>query len=229
VAGRATHLEAAVSLNKDLAISQLSLAATMPFFPLDRSEMERIYNTVNGWHPAFDHRADEEAKRDSLDAVLRLHRLGMLSVRLHELTRARLIAQQLDAMVSTPRGRSYAYTLAQSIRAHASADEGHLTEALAALDAASWESTASTFAAEAGDRYFRATLLEALGRTREAMGWYASIAERSAYELPYLAPSQRHLAGMKRALGDTIGARISEARAADLWRNADASVKVALR
>ena len=57
----------------------------------------------------------------------------------------------------------------------------------------------------------------------------AAIAERSAYELPYLAPSQLRLAAMKRTLGDTVGARASEERAASLWRNADAPVKVAQR
>jgi len=200
----------------------------MPFFPLQQAELERIYNTVNSWHPSFDHRGDDDAKNDSLDAELRLHRLGLLSVRLHDLKQARLIAQQLDAMPTTPRGRRSAFALAQSIRAHASADEGHVTEALSLLDAAEWEASASIFAAEAGDRYFRATLLETLGRTREAMGWYGSIAERSAYELPYLAPSQLRLAEMKRILGDTSGARAHEARAVELWRNADPSVKVAL-
>jgi hypothetical protein len=34
---------------------------------------------------------------------------------------------------------------------------------------------------------------------------------------------------MKRILGDTAGARANEARALELWRNADASVKVAVR
>lgn len=227
--GARADLDSAMSLNKDLAISQLSLAATMPFFPLDEAELRRIYNTVNAWHPSFDHRGDDEAKRDSLDAELRLHRLGLLSVRLHDLKQARLIAQQLDAIQTTPRGRRSAFVLAQSIRAHASADEGHVTEALTLLDAADWEGSASIFAAEAGDRYFRATLLEQLGRRREAMGWYSSIAERSAYELPYLAPSQLRLARMKRVLGDSVAARANESRAAALWRNADAWIKVELR
>ena len=222
-------LDSAMSLNKDLAISQLSLAATMPFIPIASSELERIYNIVNEWRPEFEHSGDALAATEGVDTMLRLHRLGLLSVRLHELARARDIARNLDAMVSTPRGRRFAFALAQSIRAHASADEGHLAEALAALDAAEWEAPASIFAAEAGDRYFRATLLEQLGRTREAMGWYASIAERAAYELPYLAPSQLRLAGMKRTLGDTAGARAHESRAAALWRNADAPVKVALQ
>jgi DNA-binding SARP family transcriptional activator/TolB-like protein len=221
--------DSAMSLNKDLAISQLSLAATMPFVPIDQDELQKIYSVVNDWRPTFDHGVDADAKSEGLDAMLRLHRLGVLSVRLHELPRARDIAKQLDALASTPRGHRYAYALAQSIRARASADEGHVTEALAALDAADWEGPASIFAAEAGDRYFRAMLLEALGRTREAMGWYGSIAERSAYELPYLAPSQLRLAGMKRAAGDVSGARASEARARQLWRNADPSLKVALR
>jgi hypothetical protein len=104
-----------------------------------------------------------------------------------------------------------------------------LTEALAALDAADWEGPANLFAAEAADRFFRATLLQALGRTREAAKWYSSIAERAAYELPYLAPAQLRLAGIAQANGDLRAAREHSDRVAQLWRHADTAVKVAFR
>src|SRR4051812_3792247 len=110
-----------------------------------------------------------------------------------------------------------------------SSEQGHLAEALAELDAADWEGPATLFAAEAGDRFFRATLLQSLGRTREATKWYRSIAERAAYELPYLAPAQLRLAAIAQADGDTRAARVYSSRAAELWRRADTGVRVAFR
>jgi hypothetical protein len=46
---------------------------------------------------------------------------------------------------------------------------------------------------EALDRYYRADLLQRVGRLDEARGWYRSIAQRATYELPYLAPSRAAL------------------------------------
>jgi tetratricopeptide (TPR) repeat protein len=142
---------------------------------------------------------------------------------------ARGAATLLEMQVSPPRTRRYAYTLAQSIRARVSAEQGHLTEALAVLDAADWEGPATLFAAEAADRFFRASLLQSLGRTAEAVKWYSSIAERSAYELPYLAPAQLRLAGIARASGDERAARAHAERVEKLWGKADAAVGVAFR
>ena len=81
------------------------------------------------------------------------------------------------------------------------------------------------FAAEAADRYLRATVLQSLGRTKEAAGWYASIAERAAYELPYLAPSQMRLAEIAEQDGHADAARTYAARAATLWRQADVAMR----
>jgi hypothetical protein len=142
---------------------------------------------------------------------------------------ARRAATVLETYVSPTRTRRYAYTLAQSIRARVSAEQGHLTEALTALDAADWEGAATLFAAEAADRFFRASLLQSLGRAAEAAKWYSSIAERSAYELPYLAPAQLRLAGIAQAAGDAGAARAHTDRVEQLWGGADAGFRVAFR
>jgi hypothetical protein len=117
-----------------------------------------------------------------------------LSVRLGDTDAARRAALALDAYTSPANTRRAAHTLAQSIRAHLSAADGHLLEALAELDAADWEGPAHTFAAEAADRYFRATLLAAVGKEQEASKWFRSIAERAVYELPFLMPARQRLA-----------------------------------
>jgi len=221
------HLDSAVALDRDLGIAELALVATMPFVPIERADLQRVYSMVRDWEPSSDVSNDNEGA-DAMP-LRRLHRLGLIAARLGDLRSARDAAAQLETVSSPTRMRWHAYTLAHSIRAHVSAAEGHLTEALATLDNADWEGAAKTFAEEAGDRFFRATLLQALNRSSEAVGWYQSIAERAAYELPYLAPAQLQLAAIKRAAGDTFGAKVHADRAAELWQNADAAVKVVSR
>jgi DNA-binding SARP family transcriptional activator/tetratricopeptide (TPR) repeat protein len=223
------QLDSAVALDKDLGIAELSLVATMPFVPMTRAELQQIYAMVQEWQPPPDVMSENEPFGDDTGRLRRLHQLGLISARLGDLTAARDAASQLEAISFPARTRRYAYTLAQSVRAHVSAEEGHLTEALAKLDGADWEAAAGTFAAEAGDRFFRASLLQRLNRSREAIDWYSSIAERAAYELPYLAPAQLRLAAIKRAAGDVAGAKAHADRAAELWQNADSAVRVVFR
>ena len=74
---------------------------------------------------------------------------------------------------------------------------------------------------EALDRFYRAELLRRLGRADEARGWYASMAQRATYELPYVAPSQLQLAKLAEARGDREGARRHFQNFVDTWRGAD--------
>jgi tetratricopeptide (TPR) repeat protein len=77
------------------------------------------------------------------------------------------------------------------------------------------------FVAEAYDRYFRAELLERLGRHEEALGWLGSIAERAAYELVYLAPAHLLRARIYEERGDRARAGLHYRRFLELWSEAD--------
>jgi hypothetical protein len=57
---------------------------------------------------------------------------------------------------------------------------------------------ASPFHAHALERFLRAELLEAAGRTDAAAGWYGAIAERSPFELPFRAPARERMKRMGR-------------------------------
>ena len=78
---------------------------------------------------------------------------------------------------------------------------------------------------EAGDRFLRAEVLHRLGRDPEAVGWYASIAERATYELPWLAPAQLRLAQIASARGDSAASARHARRFLALWAASDPSLR----
>ena len=67
------------------------------------------------------------------------------------------------------------------------------------------------------ERFMRAELLEELGRSGEATGWYAAIGETSPHDLPYVAPAQLRLAAIHDRGGRSDEAAECRARAGRLW------------
>jgi tetratricopeptide (TPR) repeat protein len=205
------------------ALELRSLFAAFSFLPVPREEIVQAREAVRRWNPAAAPlgQAEHSAAHIGLHPYLRLHRLGMLDIRLGDTVAALHEARALDlATAADSNGRS-AHTLAQSIRAHVAAAGGRTKEALADLDRAGWEAAASVFAAEAYDRYFRAELLASAGREDEALGWLHSIAERAAYELVYLAPAQLSQAEIYDRRGDKTHATQHYKKFIELWRDAD--------
>jgi hypothetical protein len=92
------------------------------------------------------------------------------------------------------------------LRATIARAEGQPGEALALLERSQPElwfqlTVASPFFSLASQRFLRAELLHEVGRTAEAVGWYASIAERSPYELIYAPPARSRLTEIRQAAG----------------------------
>ena len=83
-------------------------------------------------------------------------------------------------------------------------------------------------AAGAGDldaMRLAAGLLEEAGRLDEAIGWYGSIAERSSYELVYLAPAQLRLGQIYDERGDLEPAIYHYRRFRQLWRDPEPELR----
>jgi tetratricopeptide (TPR) repeat protein len=212
------------------ALELRSLFASFSFLPLPRSEIVAVREAVRRWNPLEPTReAGHSSAHSSIHHFyLRLHRLGLLNIRLGDTAAALQQARVLDQAVDSSRSGRLAHTLAESIRAHVAAAGGRASEAFTHVDAAGWEAAASVFVAEAYDRYFRAELLEQLERDDDALGWYRSIAERAAYELVYLAPSHLRQAEIYDRRGDRSRAAQHYRRFIELWRGADPELQPAV-
>jgi eukaryotic-like serine/threonine-protein kinase len=216
------EVEAAARFDSIPALELWSLFNALTFIPVPNEEVLATREALRRWKPdGAAERHDHTAAHAGLHPYLRLHRLGLLETRIGDTTLALLRARVLDdAGDSTTSGR-YAHTLAQSIRAHVAAAGKRDGDALKQIESAGWEAAASVFASEAYDRYFRAELLERLGREDEALGWYGSIAERAAYELVYLAPAQLRQAEIYARRGQKDPAARHYRRFIELWGEAD--------
>jgi hypothetical protein len=134
--------------------------------------------------------------------ALRAYLLGLLNLRLGDVASAKALARELAGLAYPQSGLvgSLAAELASAIcRA-----EGSRQEALALLEQSKprlWFqlTVASPFFSLASRRFLHAELLRELGRPDEAARWYASIAERSPYELIYAEPARQRLAEMAAA------------------------------
>jgi tetratricopeptide (TPR) repeat protein len=115
--------------------------------------------------------------------------------------------------------------LAQSIRTHLALARGDSATALEELQnmkfAPRWELAGPVFFRSL-DRYLLAELLDALGRSEEALLWFEGIVAQLGSGL---APSHRRRGEILERLGRTEEALEHYRRFLDLWQNCDAELQ----
>jgi tetratricopeptide (TPR) repeat protein len=156
---------------------------------------------------------------------MRLYGIGLVALRLGDTVQTNRNAVALARSSDRTPGGEVAWSMSRSLRARLALARGRPALALATLEEARWERVAGRSVAEASDRFLRADLLRQLGRVEEAIGWYGSIAQRSSYELVYLAPAQLRLARIYDQLGDLDQAGRHYRRFRQLWRNPEAQLR----
>jgi DNA-binding SARP family transcriptional activator/tetratricopeptide (TPR) repeat protein len=176
------------------------------------------------------HAAPALAVHDSTRTHLRLYALGLAAARASDTVAAEAYARAVQAMPPIGRVPSLPRDLAQSVRAHAAFHAGRSDVALSLLESAPVRapmqySNFSPLYDRAHDRFLRAELLYAAGRTREALAWYQSLGGDSFFDLPYVAPAQRRIAELHELAGDDRLARPHQQRFAALWKDADAALR----
>jgi DNA-binding SARP family transcriptional activator/TolB-like protein len=202
-----------------------SLLAVLPFLPVPRSELLDIRQRVEDWPARVEAPGEEShsAAHTGLHPYVRRYRLGLLDGRLGDTVSALRQAGALERAADSAEGlkADALRTFARSLRARVAGLAGRPAEALDHLERSDWGMVESIFEAEALDRYFRAELLDALGRHAEALDWYRTIAERATYELVYLAPSRWRMASLYRRTGDRARAEEALGTVARLWGAGD--------
>jgi DNA-binding SARP family transcriptional activator len=200
------ELKHAEALDRTWGLEMRALFATLPFVPQAESELREIHGALERWDVGalapslfliF-------AMHNDLHPALRAYLLGLLEVRLGNLAGAAVRLAELDAL--QPELTGLAGSLDVELRATIARAEGRPEEALTVLERSQPElwfqlTVASPFFSLASQRFLRAELLNEVGRTAEAAGWYASIAERSPYELIYAPPARRRLTEIGKAPG----------------------------
>jgi DNA-binding SARP family transcriptional activator/TolB-like protein len=222
-------LDTCYATNHSLAIEARSRLAALSFIPVDRQEIDQIRRELTTWngeaHPS--EAPLDSAVHGSAHPYLKLHRLGLIALRLNDTASAAGIANQLDDMATKEPAVETAKMLAASLRAHLAAARGRTREALALLEGISGARVASVTSLEAYDRLLRAQLLEQSGRDEEALGFYSQIGARSPFELTLTWQAELGMARIHEKRGNpAVAARYYRSVAARL-RNADAALQQA--
>jgi tetratricopeptide (TPR) repeat protein len=196
---------------------------------LDSSVIAQTRMAVESWQPSYLHDPEQSIDalaRSRIYTLLRLHRLGLLELRVRDTlsaakTAGRLVTTGAPDSEMTPT----ATALAASLRARIAAVAGDSTRALAILERVQWSRVGRVAAAEPMDRLLHADLLAAAGRYADALRWYATLGNGSPQELPFIGFAALGMARTYERAGDRAGALREYRRVAELWHDADAPLK----
>jgi tetratricopeptide (TPR) repeat protein len=224
------ELAAAAALDPVLAAEERALLAALPFAPgapgraataqadLLRLDPDRVPATT---YPYL-------AVNNGLHRILREYLAGILAVRQGNPNATTRRAETLSALASAGSGRDaqeLARGLGRSLLAHVAVANERGPDALAHFEAAQLRVSEglleSQFGSQAYERWARAELLLSMGRLREALSWYATLAETHIDALIYLAPAEARQAEILDRLGDRAGAGAHYRRFLELWDEAD--------
>jgi DNA-binding SARP family transcriptional activator len=206
------------------ALEVRALFATLPFAPAAPDARDRLERELRDWD------ADAEpgavalplAFHDGLHPHLRGFLLGLCRARAGDPAGVATEAEALGELAVPPGAEALVERLVRTLDAEALRLQGRPAEALAALERLRTDvwfqyAVGSPFFAGPMERFLRADLLAEAGRVDEALGWWDTIAQRSPYELVFLAASERRQADVLARRGRLEAARAHEARAAALW------------
>jgi tetratricopeptide (TPR) repeat protein len=192
------ELHAAQALDATWGLEMRALFASLPFLAVPESRLHAIREELTRWNPAETPASMFLifAMHNDLHPAIRVYLLGLLSLRLNDKQAA--IAQSLALTEMEDSESGLVPSLAVELRAAVARAEGRTGDALLMLERSRPQlwfqlTVASPFFSLASQRFLRAELLREAGRTREAAGWYASIAERSPYELVYAGAARGRL------------------------------------
>jgi hypothetical protein len=192
------ELRKAESLDRTSGLENRALLALLPFAPAPVAELEQVQHDLLAWDAAGTPPSSFPvlAMHNGLHAPIREFLLGMTAFRLGDGETARSHAATL--MRSAPGDGGLVDCLATELEATLARHDGRHAEALSLLErtrARLWYqlTLASPFFCLTSRRFLEAELLREVGRVEEAKSWYASLVQRSPYELVYQSVARDRL------------------------------------
>jgi tetratricopeptide (TPR) repeat protein len=205
--------------------------SALPFIPMTPAELDAARGRLARWDARdttneSTHPSAFFSGHNGLRSILKTYVLGLLDARRGDPAAARAQVAELEAAGSVPGAPPLARELAQGLRAQADLASGNPDSALAALEALRIEgwyelTFVSQFSGGVLERFTRADLLQARGRSEQALNWYGSIGKNATPELVFLGPATLAEARILRKLGRLKEAVRRYDEFLDLWRDSD--------
>jgi tetratricopeptide (TPR) repeat protein len=152
---------------------------------------------------------------------LRLHRLGLLSLKLKDTASVEALADQLHEESRAGPARTTGRVLATSLRAHLAAARGRTREAMGLFEEVTGGRVGTTTSLEPYDRLLYAQLLEERGRRDEALGYYSQLGTHSPFELALVWQAELGIARIHEKRGERALAAHYYHRVASRLKHAD--------
>ncbi|HEX6063484.1 MAG TPA: BTAD domain-containing putative transcriptional regulator, partial [Longimicrobiales bacterium] len=228
--GAVKQLRLAGQLDRHRAVEHEAWLLSFPFVHASRDEIAALRDRVNALpaeSPATARETDIVLNGDrEIRAHVRLYLFGLLSAQLGDDAAAAHAADQLSKIRGTPIARELASDLAHAVRAEVLRLRGQPAAALGELERARIQFDANRlniapFYAQVRERYVRGELLARLGKTDDALGWFASLDEHGPWGRALLAPAALQQAKIHDGLGHHAEAVRHYSRAINLWQNAE--------
>ena len=215
-------------IDPDEGLPYQALMAAAPHAQHTRATLVSLRARIQTWQPTAPLRIDlyHQPFSPRIAPALREYLTGRLSIALGDLEAARAAEQSLARLNGlTPEAEMLRRMYRTGLQAGIAWREGRLDQALVILqtqtNAVPPNLTAHAFGSQAFERFIRARALQTANRSREALGWYASLSENSIHDLIYRAPAALQQAEIHLTQREPAAARINLELLGQLWQNAD--------
>lgn len=244
------ELDSLQAIDYSIGIEHRAYFALTRFLPVPRSELEVLRAALTRWDPAKAQPSgttDLLRAHAQLHPYLRLYLLGLLDARLGDSVAALRRAAQLEQLSSRSPISKFVLDLARTVRMEVSWVDGRFGEALAMLEQASFwtqipsflstsvfimrggqrvrlgmDPSESVFSDYYYERFARAELLHAIGRSEEAARWYQPMADLFVYAG---GPAALRLAQLHDRWGNAKQASEDYARFLRWWQNCEPELR----
>ena len=221
-------LERTATEEPEWALEMRALLSLFEPLPVPEQELTARRDSLQAWEPEA---YVETSFTDLFGAHAQSHQefrlflLAMLSARLGEFEEGAAFAEQIRGLSRSPDAQAFTYALSRSAQAHALLYQGDPQGALEILETMGYYPafeyiSASPFFSRALDRWIRGELLVEVGRSEDALAWFATLSEGWG-EFLFSGPAHLRQGQIHADLGNADQAIAHFLRFEDLWTDAD--------
>jgi tetratricopeptide (TPR) repeat protein len=223
------ELRLAEALDRTRALEHRGLLESMPFLAVTPARRVATRDALMRWNGDAPASGIVFSDGRLIHDRARQYLVGLLSAQLGEMDAARRAADGVEGDAASE--QPFAIMLARGVRAQVLARSARREDALMELSQPHTEPNVSDligivpFAGLGPERFLRAELLREMGRNEEALSWYGSFGQHSAFDRVFLAPAHLHMGELLDGAGKSDEAVVHYEKFISLWKDCDAELR----